>query len=218
MKRAGEYWVPDSETQQIAALEAGGWQLDHLDAALKHVRTFGLAIDGGAHVGTWTNVMARRFQIVHAFEPCEETFDCLARNIESACAGTGCDVHLHQIALGADFASAGMAEDGKYSNGGNTGGRYLDGMGTITVVPLDGFLKDLLRLDFLKLDLEGYEPFAISGAAETIRRFRPVVMIEDKHRMAFRFGYHPGEGARRLQTLGMTELDRVGADRIFGWA
>jgi hypothetical protein len=42
-------------------------------------------------------------------------------------------------------------------------------------------------------------------------------MIEDKHRMAFRYNLEPGAAGRWLIELGMEERGFVGADRIFGW-
>ncbi len=34
------------------------------------------------------------------------------------------------------------------------------------------------RLDFIKLDIEGYEQFAILGGLETIKKFKPVITLE----------------------------------------
>ena len=38
----------------------------------------------------------------------------------------------------------------------------------------------LEELDFMKLDVEGYEYKALQGAAETLRNCQPMVMFEDK--------------------------------------
>jgi hypothetical protein len=50
----------------------------------------------------------------------------------------------------------------------------------VPVETLDGVVssRGLDRLDFLKMDVEGFEPDALAGAAEAIGRFRPVVYIE----------------------------------------
>jgi FkbM family methyltransferase len=209
MKRAGAYWVPDEETQQVAALEAGGWQLDHLDRALEFVTDWSIAVDGGAHVGSWTLAMAKRFGRVLAFEPAPDTALCLKANL----IGIG-NVWIHEKALGEAPGLAGMAEDTKY-DGGNTGGRYLSGAGSVEIMTLDSL--DLPWLGFLKLDVEGYEVFALRGAAETIARCRPVVMIEDKRRMAHRFQLKQGAAADFLTALGMVRVAVAGADHVFAW-
>lgn len=221
MKRAGWYWVPDHETVQIEQLTGGGWQLDHLDMALAHVgKKRRIAIDGGAHVGSWTFHMLRRgFNTVRCFEPSPDTFECLKENVQQWSEEHIADpaiqfIGLHRCALGEKAGKMGMRDDTKYA-GGNTGGRHLKGEGEIDVRPLDIYRWD--DVDFIKLDLEGFEPFAIKGAIQTIMRCRPVIMFEDKHRMAYRYGYEPGEAGRLLEGLGMRQLEQMGSDRVYGW-
>lgn len=220
MKQVGKYWVPDHETLQIEALSVGGWQLDHLDRALSHVKDRRVAIDGGAHIGSWTFAMLERgFAHVQAFEPADDTFECLLENAKEWRIKHMADVEsqfigLHRCALGAEAGRTGMKDDGKYA-GGNTGGRYLKGDGPIAVRALDVY--KFVAVDFIKLDVEGYEPFALRGARDTIERCKPVILIEEKHRMAHRFGYAPGEASRMLQSFGMVEIDLIGSDHIFGW-
>jgi FkbM family methyltransferase len=218
MKRAGKFWVPDHETQQLTQLEAGGWQLDHLHAALAHVEGRTLAVDVGAHVGSWTFAMAEAgFKTVESFEPAPDTFECLRENAKEwreDHRNIQCLIGLTRCALGEETAKMGMKEDGKYA-GGNTGGRYLQGDGDVMVRPLDVYNLDVL--DFLKLDVEGFELFALRGARGTLLRCKPVVLIEDKHRMAHRYKQQPGAAGQFLMDLGMIELGNVGADRFFGW-
>ena len=220
MKRAGKFWVPDEEVIQLDALAAGGWQIDHLERALSHVKDFDIAVDGGAHAGSWTMAMAERFKQVHAFEPSPPTYECLNANMaEWAAEHKDIDVFiaLHKCALGEDTAMVSMGEDGKYSNGGNTGGRYLkpDVTGEIRVRALDTF--ELKGCDFLKLDVEGFEYYALRGARETIEQFRPIVQIEVKHRMAARFGLAADRAGWFLTKLGMRMIDKIGSDEVWGW-
>lgn len=213
MKRAGSFYVPDAEEVQIEALAAGGWQLDHLEAGLKHVQRWGVAVDGGAHVGSWTATMLKRFKTVHAFEPDPTNFQCLQANMK------GCDnVIRHNVGLGDRPMYAEMEDDERWRERGNTGGRYIVGKtrgGTIPVVTLDSLNLD--GLDFLKLDIEGFELFALTGAEKTIMKYRPVVMIEDKPRMATRFGLTKHAAQDYLSAKGMRFLEKVGSDYVWGW-
>ena len=209
MKRVGDYMVPDAETLQLDALAQGGFQLDHLEAALAHVTDWRIAVDGGAHVGSWTRALAKRFDFVLAFEPAEDSFACLKANV-----GELVNVQLFQCALGAVPERMSLHDDEKY-DGGNTGGRYLVPGNDILVEPLDD--RHLDGLGFLKLDVEGYELKALHGARNTLARCKPVVLIEDKARFASRYGELPHAAASFLQSLGARELVRVGADRVFGW-
>ena len=45
---------------------------------------------------------------------------------------------------------------------------------------LDQFVTDngIERVDFIEVDVEGYEPLVLAGATDTIRLFRPVLYLE----------------------------------------
>jgi hypothetical protein len=40
----------------------------------------------------------------------------------------------------------------------------------------------LLRIDYIKMDIEGSEREALRGARQTLRRFRPRLMLDSYHR------------------------------------
>lgn len=220
MKRAGKYWVPDEEQIQLKALEEGGWQLDHLEFGLAKLKKRRVAIDGGAHVGTWTMRMAEVFQTVHAFEPSRTTYECLFENMKEwrrEHLDLSTHIHLHRYALGEKKGLMGMGEDQRYSDNGNTGGRYLreDPKGEVNVRPLDSFA--LGHVDFVKLDVEGFELFALRGARETLQHCKPLVMIEVKLRMAHRYGLDASEAGDFLESLGAEHRGQVGSDHFYGW-
>lgn len=55
----------------------------------------------------------------------------------------------------------------------------------VPVRRLDGLAADLGRLDCVKVDVEGHEHAVLAGADSTIRRFRPVILLD----------WHPQLGA-----------------------
>lgn len=70
---------------------------------------------------------------------------------------------------------------------GNSGGTYVSKLSTnnanqitITSVTLDGYVlqNGIAQIDFIKIDVEGYETYVIKGAIETIKKFRPLLYIE----------------------------------------
>jgi FkbM family methyltransferase len=208
-------WVlPKADTyfRPILEQDPRGFEIDHLESALSHCKNFRTAVDGGAHVGTWTRQMSTRFSRVLAFEPARDTFDCLRQNL----AGYG-NVSIYPNALGPTRCVGSVIDDPVRQ--GNTGARHLllsgEG-GDIEVLPLDYFR--LTDLDFLKLDLEGYELFALKGAVETLDRCKPVVLIECKKFKPPRYGNSHEAAADYILTLGYREVARVRNDRIYAAA
>jgi FkbM family methyltransferase len=57
--------------------------------------------------------------------------------------------------------------------------------GTTETIAIDDFVKDnnLEKVDFIKTDIEAAEPYAINGAIETIKKFKPKLAISIYHNM-----------------------------------
>lgn len=55
--------------------------------------------------------------------------------------------------------------------------------GTITTISIDDFVQsnNITKVDFIKMDIEGAEPYALKGAIETIKKFRPKLAIAIYH-------------------------------------
>lgn len=171
------------------------YDLDHLLGALKHLERFRTAVDGGAHRGIWTRELARNFDQVIAFEPREH----LARQIPCG--------FVHYVALGETEGVCSMAEGEK-----NTGqGHVVDGK-DVYMAPLDHF--GVTRLDFLKLDLEGYELPALKGAERTIRAWRPAIMVE-QNGLSQRYGYTAADLHNWLAERGYRRIESWGVDVLY---
>lgn len=212
MKMVAGFAFPDADTFMSRQIKPDGtYQRSHLDAALKHVTDFSCAIDGGAHVGTWSALMAGRFTRVIAVEPAADSFECLVQNM-----GAHPNVECRQVALAhVSFSGARLALDAKQAKRGNTGGRYLshEGSGSVQCQTIDSW--GLKRLGFLKLDVEGYEPHALKGAIETLCRCKPVVLFEAKQ-FHVRYGLEPHAPETFLTSIGYRFLAAAGHDQIWG--
>jgi FkbM family methyltransferase len=141
-----------------------------LEKHLKFIKPGDTVVDAGANIGDNTIAYARATAGVAtghviAFEPNPLAFECLRRNL----AGHS-HVQCERIGLSDEFNCAELVI------GPNAGAAYLKTGSGIEVAPLDQW--KLPRLAFFKIDVEGYEPKVLRGAAETIRRCRPVMYIE----------------------------------------
>ena len=173
---------------------------------MEYVKTWDLAVDVGAHVGTWAVTMAGCFKEVIAFEPIPEHFECLLENTK------GLGVMSYNRALGSRKDKASWREDPERP--GNSGSRYLTmNGGTIFVTALDDLV--LQNVGFLKLDVEGMEPFVIEGAKHTIKRCRPTILVELKKGFEKRYGLERNRAARMLEGFGARDVASSGSDHVF---
>lgn len=164
--------------------------VEHLDAALNHVRQFRRAVDVGAHTGTWTLPMARLFEAVEAFEPVPRYHGKWRGRMEKLPHAT-----LHPVALGAVAGTARQGQgEGKPWLLPSTDGGFI-------VRTLDSF--GWSDVDLLKIDVEGADALVIRGALKTIEQCRPVIVVEEIPEFQARFGL-PKDAVRRL-------MERLGA-------
>lgn len=212
MRRATSGLVfPDADTFMFGETNADGeYQRSHLDRALAYVTDWSCAIDGGAHVGSWTLPMAQRFARVIACEPSPDTFACLLENIRAAQ-----NIDARSIALGSAPGSMRLTLDDLNAKRGNLGARHLvRANGSIPVQTIDSW--NVPSCGFIKLDIEGSEPAALRGAKDTIRRCRPIVLFEDKALWKRYFSEPSDAVAKLLTSYGYRHLERVSCDEIWG--
>jgi FkbM family methyltransferase len=219
MQKIGSFWVPDLDLERwrnrrkakrLYGGDGSGPKIADLEEALRYVRRWTVAIDGGANVGAYSRVMMQRFDRVLAFEPAPDTYAALARNLEEWGAS---NVEPRQQALSDRAESVRLAAPPRR----RSLSRAVVGVGDIPAVRIDEL--GLPDLAFLKLDLEGYESRALGGAVEALRRFRPLVMFEDKQTTGGR-AYHPGGAHDLLRSLGARLVARIGRrqeDWIYGF-
>ena len=212
MKIIDAWALPDADNYLIQKLFGGAcYQRDHLDLAMKYVNLHRLAVDGGAHIGTWTRQLSKWFDRVISFEPSMESFECLAYNVNGQH-----NIDLRNQALGKEPGRVRMTMEG-YDHAiknGNTMAMFVAEGDDVDRIMLDSLNLD--DLDFLKLDVEGSEVDALLGAKETLLRCKPVVLFEDKDHFG-RYGYGKEAPSNLLKSLGATWLFTAGCDQIWGW-
>jgi FkbM family methyltransferase len=180
VKRRGLWWSLNPADHAHAGLFwMGGkyqWEMHHLQRQLP---SGSVVLDVGANYGycaiTLATSMKNQCRVL-AVEPDAENFARLKHHVEwnrlqdlIAC---------HQLAV-SDVP--GMAAMDKPA--GNSGHAHIvtgSTAGKVSVTTLDAFVEaqGLDRMDALLLDVEGYEDRALRGAAKTLDRFRPLVVVE----------------------------------------
>jgi len=149
----------------------------------RYIKKDHVVIECGAHIGTHTIKLARLAYHVYAFEPMPATNKVLHRNLQLNTAG---NVTVFQEGV-SDRSGITTFRGIPF---GNPGASYLDNNPmeyssdlprpiesiTVSLRTIDSLNLD--RLDFMKIDIEGYESLAIKGAMNTICKYRPVIVME----------------------------------------
>lgn len=155
-------------------------QLEHWVA--KNLASDSVVIDAGGNIGLTALILSHFCPQghVYVFEAIPRNATFLRRNIELN-EISNCTVIAS--ALGAEVGEISFFEQGASSQVVTTA--HLDAANRpATPVPLttlDTFMDQsvgLSRLDFIKLDVEGFEPPVLHGGARLIERFRPPIFME----------------------------------------
>lgn len=171
------------------------------------VRDWSVAIDGGANIGSWTSVLAGAFKSVVAFEPCEESFSMLRRNMKQfknvKCRNEALmDVRGRVDVLAPDTKRQKLTSRIVQKNK----------RGAIACVAIDDL--GLESCGLIKLDLEGAEGMAINGARETIKKFKPALVVEIWG-MAARFGHSAVDIHESIVSNGYRYIFRSSVDHVY---
>jgi len=140
--------------------------LKRLKGALGVVEGRRTAIDIGAHKGIWTNALMDEFESVHSFEPIGENFSTLKK----------INPNSYQVALGEKIGVVGFLP------GDNTGMWHITDNCLLTqkickMDTLDAYkIEDV---DFIKIDVEGYELHVLEGSKKTIKKYKPDILLEE---------------------------------------
>lgn len=163
---------------------------------VRNARPDWVALDIGANVGIYALLLSRLLVEghVHAFEP-TETAALLRQNLAARHAA---NVVVHELAFG---AHSGTIEESIYRVWG-----AAPESRAYKFTTLDDFAQDagLARLDCVKIDVDGFDLEVLRGAAKTLTRFDPWVIVELNHALATR-GQSVGEALLWLAGQGYTE-------------
>jgi len=231
-------WLPESEQHFVGMITRhskvgdfkgrGTYQKHKLDLAMGFVPRDRrrVAVDVGGHVGLWAMWLVRLFDRVEAFEPVPFHRELFALNVPGRIdpdERIGA-VAMHDCALGDREGRVTMHE-----NPLGSGDAYVAGpVGAAGPVPtgwrrgpdvpmrtLDAFA--LSPVDFVKIDVEGHELPVIRGAEATLRRERPIIVIEQKGWNVSHVKDFNKSARDLLKSWGARELGEYAGDHVLGW-
>ncbi|NRQ38187.1 FkbM family methyltransferase [Nonomuraea sp. NN258] len=179
------------------------------------VRPGAVCFDIGAAYGMYTLPLAHLAGPagqVHAFEPLRMPYRLLelgvrasgARNVRITNAALGAALGWRTLRLpyrfGLPIHGWAHLEEGLKHPGRFAAGRTLE----VPLYSVDRVceLREIARVDFMKLDVEGFEATVLEGAERTIERHRPTLLIEIEQRHLGKYGRTTGDVAGSLVERG----------------
>jgi FkbM family methyltransferase len=180
MTRRGFSFETDFDADDVGHILYCYGCLDYWDEMAIHrlVKPGAVCFDIGAHIGYYSLLFSAAVGpdgLVFSYEPVPQTFSFLSRNVSKNLAR---NVAIHQLAIGASEGTVQMACGGELPLGWS---RVRDSGGMevrCSTVDAEVSRLKLTRVNFVKVDVEGYEPKVFEGAENTLARFRPSVMFE----------------------------------------
>lgn len=137
-----------------------------------------VVMDVGANLGGHSLAMAPFADEIHAFEP----FQPLADHVKALAArNSRTNIVVHEFGLGDESSEKEYYLDTASANSG-TGSFFADHAGApqaakLRVVRGDEWAGER-TIDFVKVDVEGFEGFVLAGLRETLARSEPVILME----------------------------------------
>lgn len=206
----GSYLVPQSSLARPAAqdiLHGRVWEPETINLVCRHVGN-GDVIHAGAYFGDFLPAISKATAgTLWAFEPNFENYCCaqatvLLNGLSNVC--------LMNVGLSDVAAKASMLVRNPDGSGLGGGSRIGSGdaseIETIDLVRLDDVIPKTARISVLQLDVEGHEGNAVRGAAMTIERCLPLLILETV----------PSDGwaTRFLQSLGYSSVAKVHGNTV----
>ncbi len=209
IKKSGKMWIrgEDSFMGDIFSRTGDQFEIEHLKAALNFCHKKRIALDIGAHYGSWSRYMSKEFKKVFSFEPVAATYECCKLNTENFD-----NIHLYQKAVGAHMGTVSVDQGKFYTHPGME--TIIDFDGKTPLITIDSL--DLDDVDFIKIDVEGFELAVLQGAEETIKKSKPIIIFEENMRGPLEHNISNGSCANYLTQLGYRLLAVENKDFIFG--
>lgn len=142
---------------------------------VEHVRPGGVVYDVGANAGFFTllaSKLAGPSGAVYAFEPMERNLRYIREHVRMNGAE---NVHVMPMAVSDRIGPVRFAAAHNPAMGGLSAGGEIE----VQSSTLDALASSIAPPTFIKMDIEGAEHAALTGAIEVLRRARPVILLSE---------------------------------------
>lgn len=193
--------VPEIDNQCLP------WVLNEIpkfDVVMKYVKNKGCCIQAGGNIGVFPHLLSKEFEWFYSYEPDDANFKAMQLNT------LGDNVSCIRAAIGEKESSGIM----RVIDPTNIGAHRIEfNEGGIKVETIDSFLYSEVGL--IWLDIEGAELLALKGGIETIKMWKPVIVLEMAGHSKRFYNIDESETHAWLKELGYEAVESVQQDVIF---
>lgn len=149
----------------------------------QYVNNQSVVVECGSFIGTYTLPLASLCNTLYAFEPMPDSYSLLTQNLALNNI-TNTTVFNKGVSSASGTTKFGWIWDTNISFAGLDNNPHLKPTWTSLVEPdinVDLVTIDSLnlnKLDFMKINVVGYESLAIEGAIDTITTYKPVILMD----------------------------------------
>lgn len=174
MKIHGVDLIESGDMVCLSHRRNGYFEDESIEAWREALKGGGIALDVGSYTGLYSMVaIGAGADMAYAFEPNPVVFDRLSDNLE---ANGITAVLASNVAVGSRPGTVKMDNiNGRPKL--TSAGRVIKG-GDTPMVVIDKAIPGDHNVKAMKIDVEGAEPDVIEGAAETIARCKPMMIVE----------------------------------------
>lgn len=158
---------------------SGDFEQDEILICRALIKEDDIVLDIGANIGYhsvhFANYAAKGH--IYSFEPSPDTFRILSKNCKPYSNISPINIGIGETERMATFH---FASDHAYSGFKDTGNKVIIGCKDLQIVSLNKWVKqqDLKNIDFIKIDVEGFEIQVINGMSEVIVQHKPTLFVE----------------------------------------
>lgn len=143
---------------------------------------------------------------IYGFEPVKSTFEKLGKNVSL---NSFSNISLYQLALSDNNETVYYQ-----AKEGHSGGTMMskesknNSLDFIEAMTLDDFteLNSIEKIDFIKVDIEGFEMNFLKGALQTLKKYKPSIFMEVDHVKLIRQNSSAEELLSTLKSIGYKVL------------
>lgn len=178
-------------------------RIDDCNKISSHCKKHNLAVQAGSHIGLYPERLSNIFDKVITFEADIENYEKyvnVSNNVEK----------IYGV-LGDGDGYAGINRIP-----GHSGQSFINKTGNIPIKTIDGLSLDCC--DLIYLDIEGYELMALRGAVETIRKFKPIIAMENKKMIRIRGFGRMGQINVFMAGIGYKKIAKYHLDEVYSFS